>query len=142
MTEWEEWLEEGDCAGTPNTGDQYWWYTRSRDVHKARIGARFYVVAHGRLRGYAHVQSVLHLEGGYSAIVRTGAAVAVTIPERIRGFRGLQERWWKRENEIPFPDWRTEGVTTEEQRRERAAQKQYDRKSAAAGERPTPPTLF
>jgi hypothetical protein len=39
-------------------------------------------------------------------LVRHGA-VAVTIPERIHGFRGYRQRWWPREAEQPFPDWRT-----------------------------------
>lgn len=44
------------------------------------------------------------------ALVRRAGAVAVTIPEPITGFRGWRYRWWPREAEVPFPDWRTQGV--------------------------------
>ena len=37
----------------------------------------------------------------------TGGAVAVTIPERVTGFRGWRRRWWERDAEVPFPGWRT-----------------------------------
>ena len=40
-------------------------------------------------------------------ICRRGGAVACTIDEPIPGFRGLRKRWWRIEDERPFPDWRT-----------------------------------
>lgn len=146
MTEWSEWLEEGDCAGDPDSGQTYWWNTRDWTAKKARQGARLYVVAHGRLRGFAIVRSVIYLEGGDIAIVRAGSAVPVTLPDPVPGFRGLKARWWKREDEIPFPDWKTAGVTTEEQRRELAAQKRAreraEREAAKEAARQYAPTLF
>ena len=33
-------------------------------------------------------------------------AVACTIPQAILGFRGLRLRWWKREDEQPFLEWK------------------------------------
>ena len=105
-TFWEEWLEEGDCAGSPETGDLYGWFTMSRLVRKTEPTARFYVVAHGRLRGYSSVVEVGRCWDEFE-ILRRGNAVAVTIPEPIPGFRGLRKRWWDRSDEIPFPDWKT-----------------------------------
>lgn len=98
---WEEWIAEGDAAGEPYTGHEYGWYTGHSLVRRIGPGERFYVVAHGRLRGYA---PVVRVERG--CIIRRGMAVAVTIDEHIPGFRGLRERWWPREDERPFPDWR------------------------------------
>ena len=43
--------------------------------------------------------------------MREGGAQAVTIDEEIRGFQGVRKRWWPRELERPFPDWKTAGVT-------------------------------
>jgi hypothetical protein len=111
---WEEWIAEGDAAGTPATGMQYNWGTASPLAGKMCEGDRFYVVAHGKLRGYALVTQVLvypwqdagEVNRKSYAIVRAGGAVACTIPEHIPGFRGLRLRWWKREEEVPFPDWK------------------------------------
>jgi hypothetical protein len=67
---------------------------------------RFYVVSNGRLRGWAPIVRVdITGDGGFE-IIRRGGAVACTIPEPIPGFRGLRVRWWKRQDEIEFPDWR------------------------------------
>ena len=44
---------------------------------------------------------------GRGCIVRAGGAVACTIREQIIGFRGLRERWWTCDRELPFPDWKT-----------------------------------
>jgi hypothetical protein len=69
-------------------------------------GDRVYVCYKGKLRGYAPLVRIARGPRGYS-LVRRGDAVAVTIPEYIRGFRGWRQRWWERESEIPFPDWQT-----------------------------------
>lgn len=106
---WFEWIAEGDAAGEPETGEEWGWYTQHHSMLRLiRPGDRFYVVAHGRLRGWAPVTRVTH-----SFIARRGGAVACTIPEAIPGFRGLRERWWPREAEQPFPDWKTAGVARE-----------------------------
>ena len=108
---WKEWLLEGDCAGDPRGNLQYCWQTRSIMARMIFPGDRFYVVAHGRLRGYALVTETPYdyLSGMY-CIYRCGGAVAVTIPETVRGFRGLKAPWWDPKAEIPFPDWKTCGV--------------------------------
>lgn len=104
---WEEWIAEGDAAGEPPTGEIWTWYTGHRLRTHCQPGDRFYVVAHGKLRGYAPITG--HEYNAFnevSGIQRMAEAVAVTIPEAIPGFRGLRLRWWKREDEVPFPDWR------------------------------------
>ena len=106
---WEEWIAEGDAAGEPETGEEWGWYTRHSLVAKIKPGDRFYVVAHGKLRGWAPVTRVKTSYGQGGMIGRMGGAVAVTIPEIIPGFRGLRERWWNREDETPFPDWKERG---------------------------------
>ena len=106
---WEEWIAEGDAAGDPETGEEWNWETRHSLATHAHSGDRFYVVAHGKLRGYAIVTRVVSYpdeHGGSHAIMRKGNAVACTISEPIPGFRGLRLRWWKREEEIPFLEWR------------------------------------
>lgn len=105
---WEEWIAEGDAAGDSASGREYEWHTGSRLLSRISEGDRFYVVAHGKLRGWApvtHVQQDDNYPGGF--IARAGGAVACTIADPIPGFRGLRERWWPREMERPFPDWKT-----------------------------------
>ncbi len=107
MTFWREWIAEGDPAGEAPSGEEWGWYTRSPLAAKIQPGDRFYVVAHGRLRGWAPVTRVqwdpLHRDG---VICRRGGAVACTIETPIAGFRGLRARWWRRTAEVPFPAWR------------------------------------
>jgi hypothetical protein len=108
---WREWIAEGDPAGKPWSGEEYGWWTGHSLIRLIRPGERFYVVAHGLLRGYAPVTAVrLSAGGAGGCICRRGDAVAVTITQPIPGFRGLRARWWEREAERPFPDWRTAGV--------------------------------
>jgi hypothetical protein len=107
---WEQWIAEGDAAGEPETGEEWNWETRHSLARTIGPGDRLYIVAHGKLRGYAIVTRVTSDadERGYSyAIMRRGNAVACTIDESIPGFRGLRVRWWKREDERPFPNWKT-----------------------------------
>ena len=111
---WEQWIAEGDAAGDPETGELWHWYTNHNLATHINPGSRFYIVAHGKLRGWAPVfriddYSSLPYECKADtryAIVRRGGAVACTIPEPIPGFRGLRVRWWKSEDEVPFPDWK------------------------------------
>lgn len=106
MDFWEEWIAEGDPAGS-EWSEQLWsWYTRSAAALLARPGDRFYVVAYGKLRGYAPILRVTDNGAGGYQIVRGGEAQAVTIATPITGFRGLRLRWWPYEIEKPFPDWR------------------------------------
>jgi len=104
--EWGYWFSEGDCADDPASGQEYAWYTAHSLARLIRPGDRFYVVAHGRLRGWAPVVRIEAGRGSWE-IIRAGSAVACTIDEPISGFRGLRRRWWSREEERPFPDWRT-----------------------------------
>lgn len=109
---WREWIAEGDAAGEPYTGEEWGWYTRDPMAALIRPGDRFYVIAWGRLRGWAPVTS---LDDMFAAerdwvICRRGDAVACTIEAPIAGFRGLRQRWWDRSAELPFPDWKTAGV--------------------------------
>jgi len=99
-----QWVAEGDAAGDPPTGQEWGWFTRDRQAANIHPGDRFYVVAHGKLRGWAPVTRVCRDEGGW-IICRQGDAVACTLDESIPGFRGLRRRWWNREQERPFPGW-------------------------------------
>lgn len=108
MDLWQLWIEEGDLPGDEPTGEEWGFYT-SGGRPNIRPGDRVYVVAHGRLRGYAPL-SRLEVEGNRLSFGRKGGAVAVTIPESIRGFRGWRYRWWNRAIETSFEDWRTAGV--------------------------------
>jgi hypothetical protein len=104
---WEDWIAEGDAAGEVESGEEWAWFTASPVAARVRVGERFYVVAHGRLRGWASVTRVAVLAGGREwAICRRGGAVACTVPLVIPGFRGLRVRWWDRSAEVAFPDWR------------------------------------
>ena len=105
---WLEWIAEGDPAGSEDTGVQWAWNTGHRLIHAIKPGDRFYIVAHGRLRGYAPVTRIdrPHLPGAGGQIIREGGAVAVTILDAIAGFQGLRRRWWPRGAELPFPRWR------------------------------------
>jgi hypothetical protein len=105
---WTEWVEEGDAAGDPPSGEE-WGYWTSGGRPKIEVGERVYIVAHDRLRGHAPLTKLV-VEGRRVGFGRRGGAVAVTIPEPIRGFRGWRYRWWDRATEAPFQAWRTEGV--------------------------------
>lgn len=105
---WSEWLAEGDLAGEVPTGHptgergagEYIFYL-SQTPGLVKVGDRLYIVAHNKLRGYAPITRIVR--GG---LIRGGGAVAVTIDEEIVGFQGFRYRWWQREIEKPFPDWR------------------------------------
>lgn len=109
---WTEWLAEGDLPGEPTHQfeSHFWIPSLGRD---RVIGDRCYVVAHGRLRGYAPIVDTerrCRLRPSRACVVRRGGAVAVTIDQEIRGFQGWKYRWWDRSSEVPFPDWQTAGV--------------------------------
>ena len=102
---WAEWVAEGDLPGEPETGQEYF-FSVGRTRPDIDPGERVYVVAHNRLRGYSPlVRLELGLHGRWYLVRRNGA-VAVTIPEPIRGFRGWRYRWWQPTDEVPFPNWR------------------------------------
>jgi hypothetical protein len=101
---WFDWIDEGDAAGTPETGEEWGFYLSNYGPRpNIKPGDRVYIVAFGRLRGYAPLTR-LNLDP--LCLCRRGGAVAVTIDEEIRGFQGWRYRWWDRGLEVPFPDWR------------------------------------
>jgi hypothetical protein len=101
---WREWLDEGCLPGDLWDGlDYYFWVGRTKP--RIEPGDRVYIVANGRLRGYALLVRI-HVNDGHVALVRRGGAEAVTIPGEVRGFQGYRYRWWERSEEVPFPDWR------------------------------------
>lgn len=102
---WPEWIAEGDAAGDAPSGEE-WIFTvpTKPDIF---VGERVYIVSHGKLRGYPPLVKIVETAGGKHGLIRAGGAVAVTIPDPIKGFQGYRYRWWMRQNEIPFPEWRT-----------------------------------
>jgi hypothetical protein len=107
---WKEWIAEGDAAGDPPTGEEWGYFIGGRKPNIQK-GDRLYIVAHGRLRGYAPVTALsFSMEHGKHVICREGNAVAVTIDQPIKGFQGWRYVWWKPEDEKTFPNWKTEGV--------------------------------
>ena len=102
---WSKWIDEGDPAGEPWSGTWYW-FTLGGHPPKIEPGELVYVVHNRRLRGYAPLVSIEPTDRGF-ALVRGGDAVACTIEEPVPGVRGYRYRWWPKEDELPFPDWRT-----------------------------------
>lgn len=99
------WIAEGDAAGQPWSGNEWDFYMGgARPVIKP--GERVYVCYNGKLRGYAPLVRIDSQGQWRYSLVRHGDAVAVTIPEYIRGFRGWRYRFWALEDEVPFPDWK------------------------------------
>ena len=98
------WVAEGDAAGEPWSGLE-WHFYLGGPVPNIRAGERVYICCNGRVRGYAPLIRIDRSVRGY-ALVRHGGAVAVTIPEVVRGFRGFRYRWWDRSVESAFPAWR------------------------------------
>lgn len=132
MGKWAEWLDEGDLArdvaavprgsweveGAAWEGRMEYGFTMGAGASRPDIGPgeRVYVVAHGRLPGWSpfeYFDSAARFgdpRPGSWAIVRRGGAVACTIAAPICGFQGWRRRWWDRDDELAFPDWRTAGV--------------------------------
>lgn len=105
------WIAEGDPAGSAWSGEEWDFYLGSIKP-KIEPGDRVYVVYNGKLRGYAPLVRLYwhqrrYPRAGYS-LVRHGGAVAVTIPQTIKGFRGFRYRWWNYDDELPFPNWQEE----------------------------------
>lgn len=109
---WQEWLAEGDLPGEEPEYQSHFWISPS-GLPKVEPGDRVYVVAHGRLRGYAplvRMETRCRLARDRACLLREGDAEAITIPEPVRGFQGWRYRWWERDAETPFPNWQIEGV--------------------------------
>jgi hypothetical protein len=105
------WIDEGDAAGEPWSGEEWHFYLGGHPP-KIEPGGRVYILYNGRVRGYSPLVRVERDGIGRYALVRHGGAVAVTVPYDIRGFQGFRYRWWEYESEIPFPEWRRENVLT------------------------------
>lgn len=104
---WRTWLMEGDCAGEMRReGIEYWFNVPTRP--NTAPGSRVYVVACGKLRGYAPLVRIASdpCNDRGCLLIRQGGAVAVTIDQPIRGFQGYRYRWWDQSAEKPFPDWK------------------------------------
>lgn len=103
---WDEWIAEGDLPDDEPTQTEYAFYLWGARPQIA-FGERVYIVAHGKLRGYAPLTRIMNRGGGPEfALCREGGAVACTIDRPIQGFRGWRYRDWQIEDEKPFPDWR------------------------------------
>jgi hypothetical protein len=120
---WAAWKAEGHLPGDEESEDDpfldamdgYHFWISPQPLPRIIKGERVYIVSHGRLRGYSPLIAVERrctIRPSVSCLLRYGHAEAVTIPKSIRGFRGWQYRSWGREEEIPFPMWRTEDVDT------------------------------
>ncbi len=105
---WDAWIDEGELPGEPWGGmESHFWLFGSRP--EMAVGDRVYIVAHGRLRGCAPLERIeerCRLRPEAHCLLRRNGAVAVTITEPFRGFRGWRYVWWDRQAERPFPDWR------------------------------------
>lgn len=105
---WAEWIEEGDLPGDDAKYQSHFWL--AGPLPDIAPGERVYIVAHGKLRGYAPLVALetrCTLRRSVGCLIREGGAEAVTLPFPIRGFQGFRYRWWDRDEEIPFPDWTT-----------------------------------
>lgn len=103
---WREWIAEGDLPGEEAQYQSHFWL--GGILPDIKPGERVYVVAHGKLRGFAPLVGIerrCRLRPSRGCLLREGGAMAVTIPEPVRGFQGWRYRWWEREIETPFPDW-------------------------------------
>jgi len=100
---WRKWIEEGSAAGDPPTDTKYYFSVPSAPDIKP--GERVYIVHNGKLRGYSPLVEIYRYNDR-CFLVRQGGAVAVTIPQLIKGFQGYRYRWWDRSIEVLFPEWR------------------------------------
>jgi hypothetical protein len=108
-TIWVQWIQEGDPAGEVESGEEWAYWVSGKP--KIEVGERLYIVSWGKLRGYSPVVRILKKgDGGGYGICRRGGAVSCTIPEAVPGFRGWRRRWWERDAEVPYPNWRTDGI--------------------------------
>jgi len=111
---WKDWISEGDAAGDPPMGEEWGFYTWGPKP-EIQPGERVYIVAHGKIRGYAPlIRATFEPKTwekrigkmGRVVFVRAAGAVAVTIEAAVPGFRGYRYRWWDLDLERLFPSWR------------------------------------
>lgn len=135
MKLWSAWVAEGDLPGQEPEYESHFWF--GGPIPKIEPGDRVYIVAHGRVRGYAplvRIEMECELNPRRHCFVRTGGAVAVTPrcrhhhgrmwecnrfendcttkdhPLPVTGFRGVLYRWWPREIEMPYAEWQSDNV--------------------------------
>jgi len=109
---WSDWLAEGDLPGQRWSGYRSHFWIAQDGLPRIKPGERVYVVAHGKLRGYApliSLEPMCLLASSRACLMRADGAVACTLPETIRGFQGWRYRWWERAAEVPFPEWQEAG---------------------------------
>ena len=99
------WIAEGDAAGEPESGQEWDFYCGGA-LPDIDPGERVYVVFNNAIRGYAPLVHLQEIDYRRFSFVRRGRAIAVTIPEVVRGFQGWRYRWWDTAIEQPFPDWK------------------------------------
>lgn len=106
---WWRWIEEGDLPDSPEPDTESHFWSGGRSPFHLTRGDRVYIVAHGKLRGYALLERFegrCQLRPDRMCFVRRGGtAVPVTIDQEIKGFQGWRYRWWERGDERPCPDW-------------------------------------
>lgn len=83
---WREWIAEGDPAGTPWSGQRWGWYINGARP-KIEAGDRLYIVAHGRLRGYAPVIALYGLSFDPDQGARPPVGVYVPADHHPRDYR-------------------------------------------------------
>src|SRR6266446_7629632 len=98
------WIAEGQLPGETWNENEYHFYLGGYPP-AIKPGERVYVVYNGALRGYAPLVRIDRFANNRYGLVRHGGAVACSIPEYIKGFRGFRYRWWSYEWEQQFPDW-------------------------------------
>lgn len=102
--QFQAWKDEGDLPGEPWSGNISWFKLGQRPK-RTKLGDRVYIVCRNHLIGYAPLTDVREHNGCFY-LIREGNAVAVTIDQEIKGFQGFRYRWWDRDKERPFPDWK------------------------------------
>lgn len=114
---WSEWLDEGclpNGDGTDSDSEYmafHFWL--QRPLPDIKPNERVYIVAHGRLRGYAPLvrqEQMCKLNPRVGCLLRSGGAVACTIDQEIQGFQGVRTRWWRYDDERAYPEWQTDNV--------------------------------
>jgi hypothetical protein len=98
------WIGEGDLPGEEWCG-LVWHFYLGNGVPNIKPGENVYIVYNGKLRGYSPLIRIERTGRG-CALVRHNGAVAMTIAEPIQGFRGFRYRWWDKQCEMPFPNWK------------------------------------